>query len=130
MFAGSSSASRVHNTAGSLEILLAYKLDCQSVQKPFSIGLGELLGVLAQIHQDFEKLWPFLKCPELCTLKSQIDLIAQLLLSLIKELQGVIHTPLESHQVGLSNPDLDALGKPLLGFLKFVMSRRLITLRK
>ena len=51
----------------------------------FRSALENFSSVLAQIHQDLEELWPFLECPELCTLKSQIDLIAQLLLSLIKE---------------------------------------------
>ena len=65
-----------------------------------------------------------------CSLESQIDLIAQLLLSLVKELQRLIDPPLESRQIGLSNPDLDALGKSPLSLLELVMSRRLLALRK
>ena len=91
---------------------------------------------MAQIHQACEDLRPFLKCPEPCTLESQIDLIAraelffQFLLSLIKELQRIIDSPFESRQFRLSNSNLDAFGKSPLGFLKFLMSCRLLTLRK
>ena len=77
----------VSTTGWPLEILLAYELKCQSVQEPLSINFRNFSTFWLRSIKT-SNLWSFLGCPEPGELEPQIDLIAQLLLGLVKQLSA------------------------------------------
>ena len=112
MLAGSSAASRVHTRLAPSRSCWPTSSSANPFKSRFRSAAENFSTSLAQIHQALTNLWPFLRCPESGALEPQIDLIAQLFLGLVKQAQRLINSPLESHEAGLSNSDLDTLGKP------------------